>query len=249
MTAPAATVRFDCHCASHRGGRDNNEDAAEVVDGTPGFALSVVADGVGGEAWGEIASQTATAAAAGFIRDAMLASSFRQAPADVPRIVRLAFSVAVRSLRKRAAAERRLGGMRTTLVIAIAEATQVTYGYIGDGGLWLYDRDTDGITPLLHPMRTDAEGFLTASLGPRIYGSPYVGQYPAMGSSVVISATDGLADLIDAPQWTEVARAVAADERPDATLRRLLDHCASLTMDGRAAFTDNLTIAAIRKAA
>ena len=247
MSASIVQDLFEVHCATHAGGRDTNEDAAQVAVVDGGYAIAVVADGVGGEPWGEIASDRACKAVSMFVTSAVQAAIARRQMPAIKRIVQTSFAVASRRLRQEAVASSRPMGLRTTLIVAIAHGSTLTYGYLGDGGLWIYEAGTDQVTALLAPMRTDDEGFLTGTLGPRIHGTPYVASQELGHDCIVIISTDGLADLIVDAQWAEVGKALAADDKPELTLRTLIEHCAAMTCEGRPVFTDNITVATIRR--
>jgi serine/threonine protein phosphatase PrpC len=246
MTVESTLMRFDSACATHVGGRESNEDAACVASGDGAYAISVVADGVGGEPWGEIASRTACDSALEIVTSAICRAQVQSMDLDVVRVVRLAFAIASRRIRQRAARERRIGGMRTTLLICVTIGSTLTYGYVGDGGIWLYEPAIERITSLMDPMRSQDDGLLLSALGPWSSVAPVVAHRVVESPAVVISATDGLADLIDDSHWSAVGCKLADGDSPGSTLQGLLAHCASMKVGRHSVFTDNLTIAVIR---
>ena len=136
--------------------------------------------------------------------------------------------------------------MRTTLLVCVTIGPILTYGYVGDGGIWLYERETERITSLMFPMRSQDDGLLLSALGPGSRVAPVVAQRVVESPAVVISATDGLADLIEDFHWSAVGRELADGDSPGSTLQGLLAHCASMRVGRHPVFTDNLTIAFIR---
>jgi serine/threonine-protein kinase len=111
--------------------RENNEDFVDFwsppeqdVERSHG-ALAVIADGVGGQGQGEVASQLAVQIAL---------DSFRQAKPDVPprQVVWQAFNAANLAVYDRGMAERADGRMATTLTAALFRHNEVTLGHVGD---------------------------------------------------------------------------------------------------------------------
>lgn len=232
--------------ATHLGTRDSNEDyvLADEIDGT---AIVVLADGVGGEPWGDKASRLACVWAIAFTRRALRAAQKRGQPPETQRIVRLAFRTAGRQLRREAIRHRRVAGLKTTLIVVVTVGDELTYGYVGDGGLWLASGDGTPLESLLAPMRSESGGELTAAMGPKRTALPCIGTRWLPARAVVVVATDGLADPIPTPSWQLIAQELMAAKRMQAVMRQLLEHCAGLRDQGEPVFTDNMTIAAIRR--
>ncbi len=240
-----ATVAALTAAATVEGGRDSNEDAVKQwCQGR--CAVTVVADGVGGEPWGEVASELASSEAMRFVRRAIQYGVERGLSVPVADIVVRAFAVASRRLQREAEQTGRPFGMRTTLLIAVVVGDQFTYAYLGDGGMFVYDPAAAVLHDVLDPMRDGDGGPLTGTVGPQNRGAAVVGERRLAPGSVVLSTTDGLADLMTPAHWTDLAAALANDARPDATLQQLLTHCASMHHDNLPVFTDNLTISLIR---
>ena len=246
MNAPLEPIlALDVAGVTHCGGRDTNEDAVKTW-ASPQCVLSVVADGVGGEPWGEVASSLAAAEVAAFARDIVARWQAIGKPVPAKQLVHLAFRKAARALQREAQARDRHVGMRATLLVALAIGDELTYGYLGDGGIYLCRPAHDSLVELLDPMRDGEAGPLTGSVGPDLRGTPVVGTCALVPGSIVLSTTDGLADLLTRQHWLALCRQLATDTEPAATLDQLLHHCASLFVDGQPLFGDNLTVSAIR---
>ncbi|MGA2069534.1 MAG: protein kinase [Thermoguttaceae bacterium] len=119
-------------CLSSQGPvRGNNEDFLgfwsppnQEVERSHG-ALAVIADGVGGQGQGEVASQLAVQAAL---------DTFRQSKPDVPprQVLWQVFNAANLAVYDRGMADRGDGRMATTLTAAVFRHNEVTLGHVGD---------------------------------------------------------------------------------------------------------------------
>ena len=113
---------------SHRGGRATNQDHAGWRE-AGGMTCWVVADGLGGHASGEIASEAAVEGAL---------AAFEASPGTdgetVARCVARAQSV-IRALMK---GSPDLDSMRTTLVVLVASAAEARWGHVGDSRLYVF---------------------------------------------------------------------------------------------------------------
>jgi len=248
MNAVAEPVMsLDVAAATHRGGRDTNEDAVQTWAGAQ-CVLSVVADGVGGEPWGEVASSLATTEVASFARKCVDHWRAKGKPVPTERIVRLAFDKATRRLLKEAESRACPFGLRATLMITLVIGDELTYGYLGDGAILLCRPHEDTLEELMVPMRAGEAGPLTGSIGPDLRGTPVIGRCAVRPGSIVLSTTDGLGDLLTREHWLALCRQLATDAEPAATIEQLLQHCASLAVDRQPVFGDNLTLSAIRVA-
>lgn len=112
------------------GGRSSNEDAILVQalppGAEPGYVLAV-ADGMGGYAGGEVASQLAI----DYVRDLFA----REMPADVPGALKQATRRANEAIFERA--QQNGGVMGTTLVAAVIRGKYLTIANIGDSRAYL----------------------------------------------------------------------------------------------------------------
>lgn len=182
--------------------RKENQDCATTWDQGPIRGL-VVADGMGGEANGKEAARAATTTAARYLIESIDAGHFGAKPLET---IRKTFKAAGRSLQLRDGISGGKAGLRTTLVVVVVTPDSYHWGYIGDGGLWIY-RCSGGVENLLIPQKDPAvPNILHASLGPVTHGTPEVGWTTRRPGDVLFVASDGVVDRL--PDVTEFSCAV-----------------------------------------
>ena len=134
-TGLVRTINEDSHCALL---------PPNTPNGVGG--ILAVADGVGGQEGGEVASQMAVDGVANLLGRAVGSSTVR--PADMPSLLRSAIVEINRQVFE--AAFERQGGvaMATTLSIAVVEGKCLWIGHVGDSRVYLYrDRVLKQLTP------------------------------------------------------------------------------------------------------
>jgi serine/threonine protein phosphatase PrpC len=192
--------------------RRHNEDAYVVQP--PLFAI---ADGMGGAQAGEIAS----ALAAGALKDS------RADGGGEARVVEL-IQEANRRVHERASTDAATSGMGTTMTVALVERDgKVTFGHVGDSRAYLLregeleqlTNDHSHVAELVrrgelspqeaevHPQRS----VITRALGtdPDVDVDAFT--IDALPGDVYLICSDGLSDMIGAPQIEEVLRASRDD--------------------------------------
>ena len=203
--------------------RPDNED---TVFATP--RLAAVADGVGGAAAGEVASQTAIALLH------QLEKSWLDGPLD------LALTAAIADGNARigflAANRPALAGMGTTLTAAAIDGDDVVVANIGDSRTYLLrdgvltrlTRDDSYLQELLdsglvtaeeartHPQRSLVLAALDGGEGRR----PTVSHLPARLGDRLLLCSDGLSDLVDD---ATIATLLAREDAADALVAAALD--------------------------
>jgi protein phosphatase len=117
--------------------RRRNEDA---IDWDTGLGMAIVADGMGGNQAGNVASATAIRSIKADIRRAF-ADSASHGPRAVLKEVRSALVTelirrANRDLRRLAARDNRLSGMGTTIALALAGPDYLTVAHVGDSRVY-----------------------------------------------------------------------------------------------------------------
>lgn len=173
--------------------RKENQDYVVAISRAD-EAILVVADGCGGLPYGAAASRHA----------AMTASSILASGKDESYEVLLerAFKAAALKLEgigRELAIDSLAGGLRTTLIAAIAAGDRLHIGYIGDGACDLV-LCTGEVEQLIVPHRPESgdASSLEASLGPTPHGTAEFRSVPRPQHSFVFCGTDGVFDRIPA---------------------------------------------------
>lgn len=125
--------------------RTNNEDSFLMTDIVPGLTLLLVADGVGGHASGEVASQTAVAAFEALVRDGKLDAA--SDPAMRELLLEMAVQRAHIDVAREAKASEARKGMACTLTAVVLDATTLTVAQVGDTRLYRWSA-SDGLQQL-----------------------------------------------------------------------------------------------------
>lgn len=114
--------------------RETNEDCVFV---DPGIGLMVVADGMGGQAAGEVASRVAVDAIRSFLRRTLpppLGGADGEATAS---LLTRAIAEAAEAIREKAASAPEFTGMGTTAVVAVARDGLLHIAHVGDSRAYL----------------------------------------------------------------------------------------------------------------
>lgn len=113
------------------GKRDNQEDYGVIKStGSSGQLLAVIADGMGGQVAGEVASS-------GVVNE-FVESFFSNNSKNLPLKLNIALDKANRAIAKSVSADPRLKGMGATLIAAQIDDTGVSWISVGDSVLYLY---------------------------------------------------------------------------------------------------------------
>ncbi len=135
MTAPPAETRWPVACRQWRGARPYQEDDFGTLegglagDGGPPAVLMVLADGMGGEAGGAVASR------------AVVETFLNRFPgADGPACdrFRTCLDDATDALHGRVSADPGLDGMGSTVVAAHYDGRELSWLSVGDSPMWLF---------------------------------------------------------------------------------------------------------------
>ena len=113
---------------SKAGGRKSNQDSYGAEPGDNGGCW-VVADGLGGHAGGETASRMAVET---------VLQRCRQATAVTAGLIGECFRDAQAAIVQKAAENYELAGMRTTMVLLVADAQNAIWGHVGDSRLYWF---------------------------------------------------------------------------------------------------------------
>ncbi len=221
--AAARRTAIRCAGATHPGMmRDHNEDRVHV---DPERGILIVVDGIGGQAAGETAAETALR----FLRTRLERQTGR-----VEERVREAIAVANNEIVRLAAQNPAWEGMGCVLTLAVIEDGMVTVGHVGDSRL--YRLGADGIVKVTRDhspvgVRED-EGELSeadAMRHPRrneVYRSVgaeehtpldedfvEVSRFPFDPEGAILLCSDGLTDLVSSETIARIVRENPGDEQ------------------------------------
>lgn len=110
---------------SQKGDREYNEDSVQILKSGDDFLFGL-ADGLGGHGNGDVASQTALAALAGWESD------------DICSSVAACFERAQRAVLDRKASDENIRKMMTTMVLLEIEHNKILWGHVGDSRLYYF---------------------------------------------------------------------------------------------------------------
>lgn len=202
---------FRTACISHQGRRAANQDAYAVLTfpSRKGELLSAafVADGMGGQAGGSVASNLAVAACKQFI-EALPSVSYRQAP----EVLKDLFAKANCSLLEAVRNDQALSGMGTTLVAILVFEGRVVVAHLGDSKCFRFGGDGFGQVTTDHSAVEDAlrrgvyteeevlqskqimdlSSALVKNLGAEPCSEPDIVELPFAEDSALLLCTDGL---------------------------------------------------------
>lgn len=120
--------------------RDANEDAA-LTASIEGRHLLIVADGMGGHAAGDVASDIATSKI-----KAAVERSLPTDQAEYEAILEQAIAEANEEIQSTAAGDPSLSGMGTTVVAALVDGREATIANVGDSRCYHIDDDIEQVT-------------------------------------------------------------------------------------------------------
>uniref|UniRef100_Q01N90 Protein serine/threonine phosphatase n=1 Tax=Solibacter usitatus (strain Ellin6076) TaxID=234267 RepID=Q01N90_SOLUE len=238
-------VALGCGAASDRGlVREQNEDRY-WMDAERGAFL--VVDGIGGQAGGELAAETAVAA---------ISESIRESGSEVAATrVGAAIATANNCIYTQACEHPELAGMACVLTLALVEGERVTIGHVGDSRLYLIAdgairkvtsdhspvgqaEDAGELTEaeaMAHPRRNEV--FRDVGSRPRAADE---GEFVEIcrcelpGDGAMLLCSDGLSDHLTSRRIQEIAERYEGN--PGETARRLVE--AANQAGGR----DNITV-------
>lgn len=201
--------------------RPTNEDCFAVDEA---LCLCVVADGVGGQNAGEVASRIAVDAIVDFVADARsehgrLAEAlhpFGTQPSlsDAGNLLRTAIHLANMQILEAAGTSAQCAGMGTTIVAALAIDDRLAVGHVGDSRLYLsmdgrltqLTHDDSWMADVLaHDPAVDAAALrhhpmrnaLTNVVGAHPQTDVHVVERTLIGGEVLLLSTDGVHGVLD----------------------------------------------------
>lgn len=186
---------------SHTGkARANNED---YFLAEPSLNLYVLADGIGGHNYGEVAAQKACE---------VVVEKFRQINALAPisdldtalSAMKFAIYSANRQVYQMALDDPTYKGMGTTLVVFFQLGEDVIIGHVGDSRCYKYEKELEKLTqdhtifvsksPKSLSLRS--KHYLTKSIGLKEFIEPTIQHFKTPKSSSYLLCSDGLSDYL-----------------------------------------------------
>ena len=248
-------------CAISQSGpvRRANEDSCFSDDE---LGLFVVADGMGGHAAGEVASQLAVEAIENFIRrsqdsgDVSWPCGIDPALTFAGNRLRTAIFLANRRVFRQAESHDDYTGMGTTVVSALIIGSQVTIGHVGDSRLYLHshgvlstltrddtwaasvlggETDTNPDAATGHPM----QHVLTNVLGAREQTEIHISERQLLPGDILLLCSDGVHNVLNIPALTAL---MSASENPQTLAESVI--AAAIAKKTR----DNVTALVVRYA-
>ncbi len=137
------------------------------------------------------------------------------------------------------------GGLRTTVIVVIANEKDIYYGYIGDGALDIL-RTNGQVESIMIPQKFgQLQNVLSASLGPQRQGDYVTGQIDRTPGDLLIVSTDGVADRIEPTEFSlDIMRcAINKNGNLPAVAKQIVGELASAIDDDGYICDDNLTLA------
>ena len=223
--------------------RSENQDHAIAWDQGQ-FRVIVVGDGMGGLPRGKEAATTATRRAARHLAEHIADGSMLHRPLE---IITECFNTAGGALKIATGITGNTTGLRTTLIVVVLTPQALFWGYIGDGGLWVYRQDGTIDNILTGHKDPDAPNVLFASLGPTVQGYPETGSTARCPGDVIFVGSDGVFDRIPDPGEFSASVVDAARNHFDGDLQRTVDEVVhqlseAKDADGNSICDDNLTL-------
>lgn len=225
--------------------RPHNEDSL-LVEAERG--LFAVADGMGGHAAGEVASQLAVEAVRAALADVPRTES------DMPARLRDAIDEANRRIAEQIERQPECRGMGTTLVVAISEGPRCWIGHVGDSRAYLVrgeqitqlTADHSFVNELVRlgmlsreqAARDPRRNVVTRALGSGAMVIPEIHEYRVEPGDLLLLCSDGLNTMLADERILEVVRGTAGS---------LDSVCAGLVAAANeAGGEDNISVVAVR---
>lgn len=137
-----------------RGTRPNMEDMCRVghihTAGGLSLTLAIVADGVGGNSFGEVAAEMTVATVFEEVEHAPI-----NAPDDLPEVLKAALERANEKVYQRSRTEKDKKGMACTAVVAAVAHNKLYFANVGDSRLYFYAKAKNDNEPKLHQLTLD----------------------------------------------------------------------------------------------
>ncbi len=223
--------------------RENNEDNFHVdVD----QGLFVVADGMGGHASGEVASEIAVSTVVDLLLEEDDPDETRlsvAAGSDVERVrerIRYTMNQASQRIRRESLANPVHSGMGTTLVVLLIEGGQAYLGHVGDSRAYLFrdgrierltrdhtvvqqEIDAGRLTPELARI-VPHKNILTQSVGYHGPVEPDTLAQAVRPNDIFLLCSDGLTDPLDDDHLERIIASTPLDDLAEVLVQKAIEH-------------------------
>lgn len=203
--------------------RENNEDRV-FIDTSRG--LLVLADGMGGQLAGEVASEQAISTVVSYVQNEW-PDNGASGNGSLGELLIGCIGEANSAIYRRAAQDMNLKGMGTTIVIAICRGSQVNIAHVGDSRAYLFRdgklQQLTGDHSLVAEMVTAGEitsqearthqlrSVLTRSLGNQPAVSPEIQEFSWSQDDLLLLCSDGLTGMVEDRGLEKILRRHAKD--------------------------------------
>lgn len=241
-------MKFTIFQASRQGARKNNQDRVAYAYSREAL-LMVVADGMGGHRFGEVAAEVAVVTLVEAFR-AQACPRLADAAAFLPR----AIFEAHLAINERAAELGLSETPHTTIVAALVQDAVAYWAHVGDSRLYLFGEgrfitrteDHSAVALMVrngliteaeaetHPDRNKVSNCLGGHIAPRIECARPI---PLQDADTLLLCTDGVWGMIAADEFSALLRTYPLEE----AVRHMMDHAE--TRGG--AHADNLSLVAM----
>ena len=209
--------------------RSSNQDSIYLSDSPVGPLpnLYIVADGMGGHAAGDFASQYAIRLVVDFIKKSTVKNPIS--------LLKRAFIYASNEVYKEAEKDKVKNGMGTTMVAAVVIGSELYVGNIGDSRLYVIDDDIKQITmdhslveELIRYGQLDRnkgrnhpeKNIITRAMGSRDEAMPDFFQITLKKNSRILLCSDGLSNMVEDDEIRDIVS-------EDGDLERVVDYLIS----------------------
>jgi PPM family protein phosphatase len=192
--------------------RKNNEDYFAF---DKELNLYILADGIGGHNYGEVAAQKACETVKETFSQVLKLSPLQDLE-TAQALLKFAIYSANKAIYQQALDDPKYKGMGTTLVVFFKFENHLLIGHVGDSRCYKLDNELDLLTedhtffaqksPKSRSLRS--KHFLTRSLGIKEFVEPAISVHPYEANSTYMLCSDGLSDYLPHEEITEILKNV-----------------------------------------
>ena len=194
--------------------REGNEDFFHVPQSTEDNKIFIVADGMGGENAGEVASSLAVSSAVVFLRE--------HSENDKSLLLRKAINYANKIVFKTAQSDKDYSSMGTTMVCALIDGNDVFIANVGDSRCYVFydnlfqqvtidhsfvqEMVDKGLLTIDEAERHPNKNLITRAIGISKFVNADVFKLKLEKGMKILLATDGLTGMVDSGELAEVLK-------------------------------------------